>query len=197
MSEKPELKVILSAGGVEVATSSDHQIWLATMAAITGVPAPGAPPAHTQSAASATAPPSSGPAAKGVGALAQEIGVSLEELVAACSPSGEKPYIELEHRNWEALKTNTAPRGPGSIAGTVLAATLLLLWGRHTDVGKVNTTACNQVLDTIGLSERNQARSLRNCEWIQVRDEGLRLNPARVSSALKLARSYIMRTPVE
>ncbi|MEA3011047.1 MAG: hypothetical protein QOJ91_2739 [Sphingomonadales bacterium] len=197
MTDAPILKVVLCAGGVEVATSSDSKIWLATMAMITGNAPPEVAGVHKDSAGRASQEDQTVHGPKGLRTLAQEIGVPFEELVAACSPSEDKPFIILEHRNWEALKSNTALRGPGSIAGTVLAATLLLLWGRHANVGKVNTSACNAVLEKIGHSERNQARSLRNCEWLQVRDEGVRLNPARVETAKKIARAYILRTPIE
>jgi hypothetical protein len=197
MSDAPALRVALYAGDVEVASSSDNKIWLAAMAAITGVSAPEVQPLHKAGEASARDLYTPGKPPAGIAALADELGVSVNELVAACNPMPDKPFIELEHRNWEALKANSAPRGPGSVSGTVLAATLLLLWARYADVGKVTTSTCTAVIQTIGHSERNQARSLRNCDWIQVRDDGLRLNPARVAAAHKLARAYILRTPLE
>lgn len=197
MTNEPILRVALFAGEVEVASTEDTKIWLATMAAITGVGAAEVKLLHQAGSASADDVFATGSAPVGIAALADELNVSLNELVAACSPMTDKPFIELDHRNWEALKANTAPRGPGSVSGTVLAATLLLLWARHADVGKVTTSACTGVIQTIGHSERNQARSLRNCDWIQVREDGLRLNPARVSAAHKLARAYILRTPFE
>jgi hypothetical protein len=197
MAEKPNLRVALFAGDTEVASSTDSKIWLAAMAAITGEQIAPSSNELSVGAGGVVAPAHKTKAGGALPALADEISVSAEELVAACSPSDTQPFIELDHRNWESLKANTAPRGSGAISGTVLAATLLLLWSRHSSIGKVSVSVCNAVLDTIGLSERNQARTLRNCEWIQVRDEGLRLNPARVSTALKIARAYILRTPIE
>jgi hypothetical protein len=197
MTDSPNLRLVLYAGDVEVASSSDNNIWLATMALITGVATPGVQSPHKPSEAGARDTFAPGKVPAGIAALADELGVSINELVAACNPMSETPYIELDHRNWEALKANSAPRGPGSVSGTVLAATLLLLWARHADVGKVTTSTCTSVIQTIGHSERNQARTLRNCDWIQVRDEGIRLNPARVAAAHKLARAYILRTPIE
>lgn len=197
MSKKPALKTVLYAGEIEVASSTDSQIWLDTMAAITG----GRPPTareftHQDGEASASKRQtfnSSGP----IGKFAAELGVDEAELVGAASPSTEAPYIHLDHKYWEALKQNTPPRGVGSVPGVVLAATLLVLWGRHSSFGKIAGAMCDDVLRTINHEERNRARSLRGCDWIQVREDGLRLNPASVQSAIKLAKAYVTRTAVQ
>jgi hypothetical protein len=194
MAKKPALKTVLYAGETEVASSTDSQVWLDTMAAITGDRAPaGGRREHKESdGAGSKTPPAnggSGPVSK----FASELGVEEAELVGAATPSTETPYIHLDHKYWEALKQNTPPRGVGSVPGVVLAATLLLLWNRHSNFGKVSGAMCDDVLRTIGHEERNRARSLRGCEWIQVREDGLRLNPAAVPAAVKLARAYVTR----
>jgi len=195
MGKKPTLKTVLYAGEVEVASSIDSQIWLDTMAAITGdrVPA-GDQSGHKGSDGAGSSKRPEGSGAGPVAKFAAELGVEEAELMGAASPSADTPYIHLDHKYWEALKQNTPPRGVGSVPGVVLAATLLLLWNRHSNFGKVSGAMCDEALRTIGHEERNRSRSLRGCEWIQVREEGLRLNPASVPSAVKLAKAYVTRT---
>lgn len=194
MGKKPVLKTVLYAGEVEVASSADSQIWLDTMAAITGDRAPvGGEVEHKARVGNGSQTPAAGGGTSPLAKFASELGVDEAELVGAATPSADAPYIHLDHKYWESLKQNTPPRGVGSVPGVVLAATLLLLWNRHSNFGKVSGAMCDDVLRTIGHEERNRARSLRGCEWIQVRDDGLRLNPAAVPAAVKLGRAYVTR----
>ena len=194
MSSNPNLKIVLYAGDVEVASSTDGSIWISTMAAITGV--------HTPAGVGAGVKPSEVEASKvpaggrlsAADKFAEELGVSVDALQGACSPTAMAPFIHLDHKYWESLKQNTPPRGVGSVPGVVLAATLLLLWNRHEPLGKVTGAMCDAVIATIGHTEKNRARSLRGCEWIQVRDDGLRLNPASVPQAIKLASAYVTKS---
>lgn len=193
MTKTPALKTILYAGDSEVASSTDSEIWLSTMAAITGNRLPtGGRLDHKAGDDDSTigATPKTKSA---IDKFADELGTEEAALIGAASPSEEAPFIHLDHKYWEALKQNTPPRGVGSVSGVVLSATLLLLWNRHAAFGKVTAAMCDDVLDTIGHEERNRARSLRGCDWIQVRDDGLRLNPALVSSAVKVAKAYVTR----
>lgn len=190
MTGLPDLKIILLAGGTEVAHSTDHSIWLNTMAAISGLSAP------RLSNLKAGTSPSQMDAVDEKGALgvfAAELEVDVNQLIGAASPSTEAPYIHLDHKYWEAIKQNTPPRGVGAIPGVVLAATLLLLWNRHSKFGKISGAMCDAVLATIDHEERNRARSLKGCEWIQVREDGLRLNPASTPSAINLAHAYVTK----
>lgn len=195
MGSSPELKVTLFAGGAEVASTTDASIWLSTMAAITGV-APVRQAGSVSEGGGKTSSISSGNSAPEE-RFATELEVSLEQLTGAVSPSVDQPYIHLDHKYWESLKENTPPRGVGSVPGVVLAATLLLLWNRHANFGRVSAAMCDAVLGTIGHSEKNRARSLRGCEWIQVREDGLRLNPANTAAAIRLAKAYVTRSVVK
>lgn len=189
MSKKPELKVSLLAGGVEVASSTDSSIWLSAMAAITGASTTLGPAVASPTPAVAT-PLGNSSASDPVSAFAAELEVTTDQLHGAASPSAEAPFIHLDHRYWEALKQKTPPRGVGAIPGVVLAATLLLLWNRHAKFGRVTGAMCDAVLGTINHEEKNRSRSLKGCEWIQVREDGLRLDPANTSSAVRLAKAY-------
>lgn len=192
MAKKPDLKISLLAGGVEVASSTDSSIWLSTMAAITGVSAAVAPAGIIPAAVGTAGAQSSDPSDP-ITTFAAELEVTVDQLHGAASPSAEAPYIHLDHRYWEALKQKTPPRGVGAVPGVVLAATLLLLWNRHAKMGRVTGAMCDAVLDTIGHEEKNRSRSLKGCEWIQVREDGLRLDPANTSSAVRLAKAYVTK----
>lgn len=198
MATTPSLKVVLLANNVEVASTNDSGVWLATMAAITGAASPfgdsaSGPPSTNRTGGDERSNDVSNPK-DALDSFAEELEIKVDQLVGAASPSMDPPYIHLDHKYWEALKQNTPPRGVGSVPGVVLAATLLLLWNRHAKFGKVGGAMCDAVLATIGHEEKNRARSLKGCEWIQVREDGLRLNPASTSSALRLTRAYATRT---
>ena len=194
MSSNPTLKIVLYAGDVAVASSTDGGIWLSTMAAITGVQAPIGAEAGLKESGKTPPKGQSGAPASSTDKFAAELGVSSDALQGACSPTNAAPFIHLDHKYWESLKQNTPPRGVGSVPGVVLAATLLLLWNRHEPFGKVTGAMCDAVIGTIGHTEKNRSRSLRGCEWIQVRDDGLRLNPASVPQAIKLANAYVTKS---
>lgn len=194
MSNVPDLRLVLYAGKAEVAHSADHTIWLNTLAAITGVstaaPVVGPPVGVEPGAPLHQSSPTSGGALQ---RFAAELEVDVHQLIGAASPSEEAPYVHLDHKYWEALKQNTPPRGVGSVSGVVLSATLLTLWVRHAKFGKVTGAMCDAVLATIGHEERNRARSLKGCAWIQVRDDGLRVDPASTGAAIRLAKAYITK----
>lgn len=194
MSTNPKLKIALYAGEIEVASSTDNAIWIATMAAITGVQAPPSMGTDIKESTQTTSKDRSERPLSSLGKFAAELDVSVEALQGACSPTATAPFIHLDHKYWESLKQNTPPRGVGSVPGVVLAATLLLLWNRHEPLSKITGPMCDAVMATIGHTEKNRARSLRGCEWIQVREDGLRLNPASVPQAIKLAKAYVTKS---
>lgn len=187
MSEEIDLKVVLLAKGVEVAESADPAIWLSTMALITG-----AGPVVSPSARGASQPLGSADPAEEdlIDKFAQEIGVSREQLEGGAGPSTDSPFIHLDHKYWEALRTSA---GTKSVAPIVLAATLLLLWDRHAKIGDVTIAICGRVLKTIDLPTKNASRGLKNCEWLQLRGNAIKLNPAMISKAEGLACKYCAR----
>lgn len=186
MSDAVDLKVSLFAKGVEVASSNDPAIWVSTMALVTGVqPASaGAIAAGSNGAESVlSVPGDDDPVAK----MAKEIGVSRAELDGAAGPSDQPPFIHLDHKYWESLKSVD---GMARTAPPVLAATLLLLWDRYSKIGEVTLKLCGNVLKTIDLNTKNAGRGFKNCDWLQVRGSSIKLNPAQISKAEKLAAAY-------
>ncbi|WP_449428895.1 hypothetical protein [Rhodanobacter umsongensis] len=195
---KAVLKVVLYAEQVVVAESSDSLLWQRVLAAINGNPSmPGkaskdVPPlgdageddAPDQKVGKTT----KGPLEK----FAGEIGVSAEEVQAACDPTSEEPYLILDHDAWEAFKTQLGDRGPFAVSPAAAAATLLALWFKYSNVQDNATQAQAQAaLKTINVRDSNAARGVKRAEWLQPRAGGqIILNPAKITKARLFAKSF-------
>lgn len=196
MSLKAKLHVKLLADDVVVAESNDEHLWRRVLAAIQGVgtrqdPDDGKEEEIGESKEQARRP------SGGVKAFAKELGISVDELEGACAPGNEPPYLHLDVHCWEEFKKNTPSRGRNSVAAISLAATLLALWFKHAGIeGRSTQTQAKAVLDTIGLTEPNPSRSIKNAEWLQSRGGGILINPARQSRAIAVAKAYCTRKPI-
>lgn len=192
MAVKAQLNIQLYADSVLVAESSDHELWRKVFAAIqTGKAFTADDDVETPLAATAKRSLSQdGP----VAAFASELGVPENEVVGACGPIAQAPYIHLDQRYWEALRNKTGSRGIDAIAPVALAATLLALWFKHGQIeGPLTIQHCQATLATINLRDQNAARSLRNAEWLQTRNGALVINPAQWSQAVRIAKAYCLK----
>lgn len=185
MSEELDLEIVLKANGVEVATSRDAGIWLAAMGLVSGAPLPAQ--SIKSSIPSRDDERAEKPAGDVVSKFAEELGVQREQLEGAAGPSHEAPFIHLDHKYWAALRGS---EGTKAVAPTVLAATLLLLWDRHAKIGDVSTAVSANVLKTIDLVDNHAPRAIKRCEWLQMRGNLIKLNPALIGKAEALARKY-------
>ncbi len=190
MTVKAKLRVQLLAEEVVVAESEDPALWQRVLAAIQGPAAalPGlvAPPPAGKALAGEV-PPGTDPA---VANFAAELGLEVPVVLGACAPSREEPFLHLDQHHWEALKKSTPTRGPGSISPAALGGTLSALWAKHAGLGPPSMKIVSAVLATIHLRDQNIARSLANCEWLQVRGGNVVINPARTSSAVALGTAF-------
>ena len=216
MAVKASLQIILKANNIVVAESSDPALWQQTLAGITG-PTKAAAPAHAAvhsngngnghhrlARFAVTAPASTNGShlswpAGALEAFAAELGLEPAVVHAACKPSSSPPYLRLDPKGWDDLKRHTGSRGHNAIAQVVLSSTLLLLWFRQcpTAPTKVSVKQAQDALRTAGLRDKNAGRGLRNCEWLQVRDEMIRLLPGKIAPAIALARAYCAHRPIE
>jgi hypothetical protein len=187
MGDEVDLRIALFAKGVEVASSSDPSIWVSAMALITGVKPLASERAKSAHKLECDDLDVSVDGDDAIAKFAQEIGVSPVELEGAAGPSRQAPFIHLDHKYWEALKSTP---GFASTAPPVLAATLLLLWDRHTKIGDITLKTCGEALKTIDLTTKNASRGFKNCDWLQIRGSLIKLNPALISKAEKLAATY-------
>ena len=198
MTVKAQLKVQLLADSVLVAESDDQGLWRSVFAAIQSgktdltsdreqVSRSDAKPKHKRDTISHLAE------------YAEAIGVSEDELTGACHPQNVAPYVHLDQRYWEGLRSKTGSRGIDSIAPIALAGTLLATWFKYAQIPDGPTVQQSQeVLATIGLRDQNAARSLKNAEWLQVRNGTVQVNPARWSHAMRIVKAYcLMKSPKE
>lgn len=197
MAVKAKLKIILKANDTVVAESDDASLWQKVLVSI-----------NTRTSSAGTTNNNAGESDNfddsggllenetsdgKVVAFAKELGVSVEILQGACSPSTETPYIHLDKHHWEAQKKILPKRGAKAIADVVVAATLLVLWKDKADLGNALLKEASVVLGTIGLNAKNPTRSINNCEWLQMRGKNIILNPAQTSRAITVAKAYCLK----
>lgn len=131
--------------------------------------------------------------------FAKSLGVSVDVLEGAISPSKEAPYFNLNHHHWEAFKKNFPPRGRGALNPTGLAATLLLLWFKEAKIDVAVTQAlAAAVLKTISVSDGNPSRGIKNTQWLKARGGGtIAINPAEISKAQAAVTAFCEKKAVE
>lgn len=202
------LTVQLVANGQVIASSQDSKLWLDVLAAITGhSPYPLRPKVQSTAGDDEGNVPKQIPHKssdssredheepsdefpKDVVKLASDIGVSPAELVATCDPREEEPYLHLDPRAWEELKKQTPSSGPNAISPIIPAATLLALWFKQKKFGNPSLRQVQAVLGTINLRDKKPARGLKARDWLQLKDDKITLNPARLSRAINFAKSF-------
>lgn len=197
MTLTAKLRIILKAENVVVAESDDPLLWQRVLAAIdrgdNELDCSERKPLEDPKGRSKEDDQLS---TKGAGDLidqfAEEISVSRSQILGSCDPATEAPFIVLNKHNWEHLKKATPKRGPDAIAPQTLAATLLVVWKEVANLDPPTTIETAAVLQTLALSTRNVTRAINNCQWLQLRGQIIRLNPAEVSRANGLAKAYCM-----
>ncbi|MDD5291186.1 MAG: hypothetical protein PHZ04_03650 [Patescibacteria group bacterium] len=191
---KAKLRVIVKANDQIIAESEDPILWRKVLSTMTG--------ANPLSESSGQNLDSDEPLEDdGDGAIdrfAKTIGVTKEELIGACDPSMKTPYIGLDSRYWESIKKNTPERGPKSVSVTVLALTLLNLWSEVAKLPRPTIKLSKTVTNTINLVDANISRTIKNCEWLQMKsDKIITLNPAQHSKAVAIAKAYCTKKAPE
>jgi hypothetical protein len=197
MAVKANLKIQLFANDVVVAESDDKNLWRRVLAAMQGATElPENEEEELQDNGSGRS--TGGRSAKGAAGLAKELGVTVTQIVGACGPSADAPYLALDRKCWETFKRNTAARGPSAVSATQLAGTVLCLWFEHGGVeGRPTQAQAKEVLNALGASDKNSSRSIKNCAWLQGRGGGIQINPAEISKAQAVARAFVLKQKVE
>ncbi|MBI4429508.1 MAG: hypothetical protein HY562_10360 [Ignavibacteriales bacterium] len=191
---KAKLIVKLFAENIIVAESDDEKLWQSVLAAITSgkssIAGPAFPPKLLQPGESNAI--SEQDLSSPIGKFAAELGISIEILQGACSPTAQAPFVHLDGHYWESFKKAVPARGRGSLGPLALPATLLCLWFKHLGQGGATQAQAQAVLKTINERDQNPNRSVKNCDWLQARDGKIVLNPAQTSKAVKCARTYCL-----
>jgi hypothetical protein len=189
---KARLQLILKAENVVIAESEDPILWQKVLTAITQKKENLPNPENIKDENNIL------DVGNDIDKLAKKIGVDKKEVIGACDPKKEPPFIQLDMHYWEMLKKNTPERGSKSISPFVLAFTLLNLWKSMSGINKPDKKMANLVVDTINLTDPNADRAVKNCEWLQKKpDKTVVLNPAQQSKAIAIAKAYILKNEPE
>ncbi len=190
MPFKAKLKIILKADETVVAESDDQILWQNTLLAIntnaSNIQNDASKFTSDSSDKSKTKNNDYDPITK----YATELGIEKNILIGACSPTLEKPFIHLDKHHWEAIKKNRPSRGSNAIADVVMGATILVLWKDIAKLGETLQKEVGAVLDTLGIRSKNPKRSIDNCEWLQLRNDKITINPAQTSKAINIVKAY-------
>jgi hypothetical protein len=190
---KTTLTIVLKAGEVAVAESQDPVLWQQVLAAISAGGDSEKNTTETLDRGAHKKLDHAGPS-PGIGnvtTFAKDLGVAVEKLTGAISPSEQAPYFHLDLHTWAAWTKNNPARGPNSVSPTALAATLLVLWFRKANLGIPTVEQAQAVLQTANVTGSNPTRSIRNCQWLQLRGANqVVVNPARIAHAVEVARAF-------
>lgn len=193
MVVQAKLTVVLKANDVLVAESEDAGLWQKVLLAITEKKELSITTEKTDPRAVIEEEVTDRSA---LGKFADELGLDVATVQGACDPSDTAPFIALDPHCWSDWARNTPERGRGAISPVALAATLLVLWFRKANLGTTTQDQATVLLASINASGSNPARSLRNCEWLQLRNDGsVKLNPARIRKATEVARAFCACEP--
>lgn len=203
MSIKAELKIQLYANDVIVAESIDEHLWRKVLTAMQN-DSGSQPPLETrvsedfEDEGHEVGGDNRGSTRQGVSTLAKMLGVTSSELIGACDPTESSPFMHLDHKCWESFKKNTPGRGAGAIGPSQLVGTLLCLWFMSFDSeGKPTQAQTLEVLEGIGVQDKNASRSIKNCDWLQSRSDGIQINAAQISQAEKVAKAFVLKQRID
>lgn len=207
MSFKASLKIVLKADHTIVAESENVELWQYVLSQMNQlgeatIPASKHPSSDKKPASQEIGPSffASPNAAQedsvmvglenAITHLADTLNISEEDLQGACRPDMEPPYIHLDKYRWQELKDELPSRGPNAIPSIVIVASILVLWMEEIGDEKPTVDDAQDVLDTIDTRDRNPGRGISNCEWLQLRNEQIVLDPAKITMAVAVARAY-------
>jgi hypothetical protein len=190
---KAKLSVVLKADETVVAESDDPLLWQHLLGVIQRGEKFDSP---KDLGASSRTPQTDngfeGNADHGLQRFARTLGLGVDVVEGALTPTREAPYLHLNPHNWEAFKKAVPARGATSVSAAALAGTMLALWIREAKLDVAATQALTaQVLATIGQRDPNAHRGINNTKWLQARAGGsFIVNPAEISKAVELTRSF-------
>lgn len=187
---KAELRIILKAGGVEIAESNDPSLWQNVLAAITAGSARVQGASVPQGQSLKSGGPATAAASDAVARMAADIGVDATTLEGAMSPSSDAPFLHLDPHQWAKWVRNVPSRGRGAVSATALACTTAAVWFKAAGLGDLTVEQAQAVLQTVGVAGHNPTRSIKNCRWLQLQGDRVKINPARIEDAEEVARAF-------
>jgi len=189
MAIKARLTLILKADDVTVAESDDPEIWQAAFEAIQA----GLGDSTFQKADDDLTEWVPEEERVAIRSLANDLDVSVKDVLASCHPRMMPPYLFLNRRYWEAFKRQTPERGRNAVSNAVLAMTLLLLWAEKINLDRVSQRDGMAVLRAISAGDEHASRAIENCSWLQRSSGRVVINPDEISKAVAVARAFCLQ----
>jgi len=197
MAIKARLNLILKANDVIVAETDDPQIWQAAFDAIQSGNIQAAFPERARDTQLDDIEWVPNEERVAIRAFAEELGVEVRDVMAACHPRPIAPYIFLNRHHWEAFKHQTPERGRNAVSNAVLAMTLLLLWVEKINIGRLSLRDGMAVLRAISARDEHASRAVENCPWLQRSAGRVVINPEQISQAIAVARAFCLKREPE
>jgi len=185
---KSALKVVLMAGETVVAESEDPALWQDVMSRLYSREMP---PGQEQLSERESNQGAKRIATDALSAMARDLHVTVEQLEGACRPRSQEPYLTIDHHVWEAYKRGTPARGRKAVGAAAALGTLMTLWVKRAELADATFAHVSGILSSLSAKDGMARRTVRNCAWLQVEGDRIRLNPARISMAVRFARSFI------
>lgn len=193
MAVKSTLRLVLYAGETVVAETDDPSLWQSVLAKLYSADGGRNLESGVQHVRMPVPEPDSrvGPS-EPLEKLAKSLDVTTEALIGACRPRADDPFILIDHHCWEAYKSQTPARGPRSIGATAVVGTLLSLWSRDAELPDATLGMAAKILAKLGARDSYPRRTIRNCNWLQLEGDRIKVNPAKFSLAKRLARAFVL-----
>lgn len=193
---KAKLLLILKAGEVVVEEVEDPILWQKVLATIQGERQQIERGANIELKDEKFPPEDSIGMNNVVEKFAKKIGVTEEEIRGAFDPQENPPYITLNNKYWEAMKKNTPKRGSGAVGPAAVVGTILALWFAVTRINEsVTQKTILKVLDVLGVSDNNPARSVKNTNWLIHRRGGIiKIDPSQISDAEEFVKKFCKKS---
>lgn len=198
MAMKTRLKLILKAGNTVVAESADPLLWQSVLAAITGTGPADERDLPTPIAEQTRTADSEGPflPSPELRSFCRMVQVPPERTHQAMQPTRQPPFLLLDEGRFRTFRDHHPQRGPNAISPSVLVSTLMVLWFKFAKLGSPTVYQVKQVLEPLGVTDRNAYRSVQNCRWLQLRDGRVQLHTLHTAERFRLARAFIETTSV-
>jgi hypothetical protein len=198
MAVKSTLKVVLMADDTVVAESDDPGLWQNVLSKLYSSKNGGGTACSTQDGEQDdTKVLSQRSSDSAISKLASALDVTEEQLIGACRPRCEEPYLTIDLHAWEKYKKGTPARGRCAVGATAVVGTLLALWTHQADLADPSLAQASKVLTRLGARDSYPRRTLKNCEWLQLDGDRIKVNPANISSAKRLARAFVLSNWVD
>ncbi len=128
---------------------------------------------------------------------ANAVAIESDEIIGACYPSHEEPFLHIDQHYWAAFKANTPKRGNNALTSVIIVSTLLVEWFKYAKLGDCTYTQVKKILHELGAEPQNPSRSFNKCPWLAKHGDVIKLNPANVLQADAVVKAFCTKQPIQ